>query len=127
MLKSHPSVCLSVRHADKSAHINTLPASLHKPIILLLQVCHCNLIQYQIAFCSGLKTKKWRKLEQDSMGRATDLHSGGRGSNPASEQIFFSLKSIFLRSYTFLKFKFSIDNTVTWHYKHASKWDLSEN
>jgi len=23
-------------------------------------------------------------------------------------------------------FKFSIDNTVTWHYKHTSKRDLSE-
>ena len=45
------------------------------------------------------------------------------GSNPAGEQIFFQ-KSILLRTCFF--FKFSIDNTVTWHYKHTSKRDLSE-
>ena len=54
-----------------------------------------------------------------SMGRATDLHSG---SNPAGEQIFFQKSVLF--AYTFLKFSF--DNTVTWHYKHTSKQDLSE-
>ena len=43
------------------------------------------------------------------------------GSNPAGEQIFFFENQYFL--YTL---KFSFDNTVTWHSKHASKRDLSE-
>ena len=44
------------------------------------------------------------------------------GSNPAGEHIFFE-NQYFLHT-RFLKFSF--DNTVTWHYKHASKRDLSE-
>ena len=42
------------------------------------------------------------------------------GLNPAGEQIFFFENQV----HVFLNF--SIDNTVTWHYKHASKRDLSE-
>ena len=45
------------------------------------------------------------------------------GSNPAGEQNFFFLISILLQTH-FLEF--SLDNTVTSHSKHASKWDLSE-
>jgi len=44
-------------------------------------------------------------------------------SNPAGEQIFFFLNQYFC-VHVFLKF--SIDNTVTWRYKHALKWDLSK-
>jgi len=54
-----------------------------------------------IAFCSRLKMKKWRKLEQHSI----ENHSC-------------------MALTRFLKF--SLDNTVTWHYKHESKRDLSE-
>ena len=45
------------------------------------------------------------------------------GSNPAGEQIFFFENQYFLHT-RFLKFSF--DNTVTWHSKHASKQYLSE-
>ena len=44
------------------------------------------------------------------------------GSNPGGEQIFFE-NQYFLHA-RFLKFSF--DNTVPWHSKHASKRDLSK-
>ena len=86
----------------------------------------------QLAFCSGLKTKKWRELEQhsienhstnSSMGRAADLHSGGSGFESSWWIVFFFL-NVILFAYTFLKFNFH--TTVTWHSKHAPKQDLSK-
>ena len=44
------------------------------------------------------------------------------GSNPAGGQIFSKIKTFWHARFL----KFSFDNTVTWHSKHASKWDLSE-
>ena len=53
----------------------------------------------QIAFCSGLKMKKWRKLEQHSIENHSHMAQWVEqltciqevvGSNPAGEQIFFS-------------------------------------
>ena len=60
-LKSRLSAC----HANNSpgtAYINLSTAQHHKPIILLLQVCHCELMWWSDC---GLKTKKWRKLKQN--------------------------------------------------------------
>ena len=82
----------------------------------------------QIPFCSRLKTKKWRKLEQHSIENHSHMAQWVEqltciqevaGLNPAGEL----WKSI-LFACTLLKFSF--DNTVTWHSKHASKRDLSE-
>ena len=64
----------------------------------------------QIAFCSGLKTKKWRKLEQHSIKNHSRMAQWVEqltciqevaGSNPAGEKIFFenqfiNLKKLFL-------------------------------
>ena len=46
------------------------------------------------------------------------------GSNPGGEQIFFVFENQHFLHTRVLKFSF--DNTVLWHSKHASKWDLSE-
>ena len=85
----------------------------------------------QITFCSRLKTKKWRKLEQHSIKNHSRMAQWVEqltckqevaGSNPAGEQFYFE-DQYFLHT-RFLKFSF--DNTVTWHYKHASKRNLNE-
>ena len=44
------------------------------------------------------------------------------GSNLAGEQVFFEFNTFCI--HIFLKFSF--DNIVTWHFKHAWEWDLSE-
>ena len=85
----------------------------------------------QLAFCRGLKTKKWRKLEQNSIKNHSHIAQWVEqltciqevaGLNPVGEH-FFSKNQYFLHT-RFLKSSF--DNTVTWHSKHASKRDLSE-
>jgi len=72
----------------------------------------------QLAFCSHLKTKKWRKLEQHSITNHSHIAQWVvqltcirevAGSNPGSEQ-FFSWISILFAN-TFLEFSF--DNTVS--------------
>ena len=96
--------------------------------MLLLQLCQCN---GQLAFCSRLKTKKWRELEQHSIenhstnsskGRAADLHSGGRGFESSWWTVFFFECHTFCIHFL----KFSFHTTVTWHSKHASEQDLSK-
>jgi len=85
----------------------------------------------QLAFYCHLKTKKWRNLEQHSI----EIHSHlaqwveqltwGHGFESGWWTHFFSSKNQYFCVQIFF-LKFSIDNTVTWHYKHASKRDLSE-
>ena len=76
--------------------------------------------------------KKWRKLEQHSIENYSHMAQWVEqltciqevmDSNPAGEQIFFFENQYFLHT-CFLKFSF--DNTVTWHYKHTLKQDLSK-
>ena len=80
----------------------------------------------QLAFCRGLKEKKWKKTQAtfhwkpqpySSTGRAADLHPGGYGFESSWWAFFF--KNQYLLHTRFLKF-----STVIWHSKHASKWDL---
>ena len=51
-------------------------------------------------------------------------HSGGRWFESSWRTVFFFFEDQYFLHTRFLKFSF--DNTVTWHYKHASKRDLSE-
>ena len=62
----------------------------------------------QVVFCSGLKIKKWKKLEQRSIENHSYMAQWVEqliciqevvGSNPAGEQIFFSKINTF--AYTF--------------------------
>ena len=65
----------------------------------------------QIAFCSGLKTKKWRKLEQHSIENHSHMAQWVEqltciqevaGLNPAGEQISFFENQYFLLTCFFL-------------------------
>ena len=85
----------------------------------------------QLAFCRGLKTKKWRKLEQNSIKNHSHIAQWVEqltciqevaGLNPAGEYFFFKYQHFLHTHFS----KSSFDSTVTWHSKHASKLDLSE-
>ena len=89
-LKSCPSVHLSVRHADNSpgsAYSDLSTAYHHKPIILLLQVCHCEWMQWSDCVLQQAEDEEVEKTRATfhrkpqpygSIGSATDLHWGGR-------------------------------------------------
>ena len=128
-LKSCPSVTLLTR-------LRLLTSTYQLPNIInpsssyfkFVTVSECG---DQIAFCSRLKTKKWRKLKQHSIENHSHMAQWVEqltckqevaGSNPDGEQFFFE-DQYFLHT-RFLKFSF--DNTATWHSKHASKRNLSE-
>ena len=75
----------------------------------------------QFALCLGLKAKKWRKLKEHSVenhntncsiGRMTDLHSGGRWVWVQVVHSFFFWKS---HLFAYMSLKFSSDITATWH------------
>ena len=111
-----PSICLSVRPSITPITPLGLPTSTYHLSTIIdasssyfkfVTMCECS---DQIAFCSGLKTKKWRKLEQHSIKNHSHMAQWVEqltciqevtGSNPAGEQIFFR-KSIHF-AYTFLK------------------------
>ena len=135
-LKSHPSVCLSVclsvtllTRLELLTWTYQLPNTIN-PSSSYFKFVTASKCGDQIAFCSGLKTKKWRKLKQHSIENHSRMAQWVEqltciqevaGSNPAGERIFFLRKSILFAYTFFLKF-----SSVTWHYKHASKRDLSE-
>ena len=128
-LKSCPSVCLSITSITCLGLLRSkyhLPN--HKPIILLLQVCYCELMWYVLQRVEDKEVEKsWATFHRkpqlySSTGNATDLHLGGRGFESNWWTDFFS--KIILFGYTFLNLSF--DNTVTWHSKHALKWDWLE-
>ena len=127
-LKSRPSVCLSVTLLTR---LGLLTSTYQLPNIINPSSSYFKFVTTsecgdQITFCSRLKMKKWRKLEQHSIKNHSRMAQWVEqltciqevaGSNPAGEQIFF-FKNQYFCVHVFLKF--SIDNTVTWHYKHAS-------
>ena len=133
-LKSCPSVCLSITpitHLGQPIVTYQLP-NIINPSSSYFKFVTASECGDQIVFCSGLKTKKWRKLEQHSIQNHNHMAQWVEqltciqevvGSNPTGEQIVFFWTSI-LFAHTF--FKLSFDNTVTCHYKHASKRDFSE-
>ena len=132
-LKSHPSVCLSatpITTTQLLTSTNQLPHNIN-PSSSYFKFVNTSESGDQMALCSGLKTKKWRKLEQHFMENNSHMAQWVEqltciqevvGSNTAREQIFFE-NQYFLHTH-FLKSSF--DNTVTWHSKHALKRDLSE-
>ena len=99
-LKSRPSVCLSVTlitHLGQPTVIYQLPIIINpsSSYFKFVTVSECG---DQIAFCSGLKTKKWRKLEQHSIENHSHMAQSVvqltciqevAGSNPGGEQLFF--------------------------------------
>ena len=105
-LKSRPSVCLSVRPSVTPLTRLKLPTSTYQlPNIInpsssyfeFVTVSECS---DQIVFCSRLKTKKWRKLEQHSIENHSYMARSVvqltciqevAGSNPGGEQLFFFL------------------------------------
>ena len=104
----------------------------HKPIILLHQVCHRESMQWSACVLRLLEDEEVEKTQAtfylkpqpySLMGKATDLHSGGRGLESRWWTDFFFEYRCFLQTH-FLEFSF--DNTVTWHSKHATKWDLGK-
>ena len=121
-LKSRPSVCLSVTLLTR---LEPMTSTYQLPNIINPSSSNFKFVTAskcgdQIAFCSGLKTKKWRKLEQHSIKN----HSRrSRVRIPLVNRFFFSKIDTFC---IHVFFKFSFDNTVTWHYKHASKRNLSK-
>ena len=127
-----PSVCPSVMlitHLSQPTLTHQL-SNIINPLSSYFKFVTASKCGNQIAFCSGLKTKKWRKLEQHSIEnygsivRATELHSGDCRFESRCWTDFFSSKISTFYIHVFLKFSF--DNTVPWHSKHASKQDLSE-
>ena len=116
-----PFVCLSVLHTDNSpgtAHINISTAAIR------LRWSDCVLQQAEDEEVEKTRATFHQKPQPyDSIGIATDLHSGGRGFESSWWTDFFFKNQYFCIQYFF---KFSFDSSVTWHSKHTSKWDLSE-
>ena len=95
-----PSVHLSV---TPIAHLRLLKSTYQLPNIINPSSSYFKFVTAsecsdQIAFCSGLKTKKWRKLEQHSIENHSHMAQlvvqltciqEVAGSNPGGEQIFF--------------------------------------
>ena len=84
------------------------------PLFSYFRFVITSLCSGQLAFCSRLKMKKWRKLEQhstenhstnNSVGRAADLHSGGHGFKSNWWTVFFP--NIMLFAYKFFKIQLS--------------------
>ena len=114
------SICLSVclfvtplTHLELSTWTYQLPNTIN-PSSSYFEFVTASKCSDQIAFCSGLKTKKWRKLEQHSIenhchmaqwvGQLTCIQEV-TGSNPTGEHIFFSKINTFC-IHIFLKFSF---------------------
>ena len=129
-LKSCPSVC----HTDNSpgtSEIDISTAHHYKTIILLLHVCHREVMRWSACVLQRVEDEEVEKTRAtfhrkpqpcSSMGRAADLHSGGRRFESSWWTPFFFSKINSI--HVFLKCSF--DSTVTWHSKHVSKRDLSE-
>ena len=110
-----PSDCLSVHHADN--HLR-LPTSTYQLLNIInpsssyFKFVTASECSDQIAFCSGLNTKKWRKLKQYSIEYHSHMAQWVEqltciqevaGSNPVGKQIFFSKINAFCMQ-NFLKF-----------------------
>ena len=100
------SICLSITlltRLGQPTSTHQLPKTI-KPSSSYFKFVIPSEFSDQIAFCSRLKTKKWRKLEQHSIKNHSHMAQWVEqltfiqevaGSNPAGEHIFFSKISTF--------------------------------
>ena len=105
-----PSVCLSVCLSVTPLTLLEPPTwtyqlpNIINPSSSYFRFVNTSKCSDQIAFCSGLKTNNWRKLEQHSIENHSRMAQWVEqltciqevtGSNPAGEQIFFPKSILF--------------------------------
>ena len=128
-LKSCPSVCLSIRLSRRSLAWDCWNWLQLPNAVNLLSLWGNALISLHSAAVEDEVVEKTRATfhrkpqPYSSTGRAADMHSGGRGFKSSWWTLFFSKISTFCM-HVFLKSSF--DSTFSWHFKHASKRDLSK-